>query len=200
MPIVKERQYRNLSPLGITQKEKRINSDYYVEGYATTFNPYLLFDDFDGPVYEKFERTAFDGCDMSDIIFQYDHQGKVLARLSNKTLIVECDNEGLFICADLSKSRSSQELYEEINNGLVTKMSWCFIPQEYHWEEESRTIVHTKIKKIFDVSAVSIPANDGTEIYARNFVNGEIDKVRQELQRAKDDRERLKLQIILGGF
>lgn len=76
---------------------KRFDSEFYVEGYATTFNkPYLLYE-FDGVQYfEVIDRNALVGADMSDVIMQYNHEGKVLARQSNKTLGIEADESGLF--------------------------------------------------------------------------------------------------------
>ena len=153
----------------------------------------MLYEDSDGPIFEKFERSSFESCDMSDIILQYDHSGKVFARKSNGSLIVEIDDTGIFMCADLSRSQSAKDLYQEISNGLITKMSWGFLPGDASYDRKTRTLTYTKIKKIFDVSAVSIPANDNTNIFARNFVSGEIDKVMQELQK----REKLKKQLLL---
>ena len=105
MPFKKDREYRAVVlPLRLPEAEKRIDSEYYVEGFATTFNkPYLLYE-LDGiKYYEEIDRHALDGADLSDVIMQYDHQGKVLARLSNGTLGLEPTNNGLFIFADLSK-------------------------------------------------------------------------------------------------
>lgn len=118
---------------------------------------------------------------MSDIIFQYDHEGKVLARKSNNTLIVETDDNGLFICADLGKSQASKEMYEEINSGLVTRMSWAFTVEEESYNSETRTRTILKVKKVYDVSAVSIPANDDTEISARSYAKGVFDIEKQEM-------------------
>lgn len=158
------------------------NDSYIVEGYATKWEPYLLFDDYDGPVYEQIDRNAFDTADMKDIIMQYDHSGKVYARNSNGTLEVKTDNIGLFIRADLSKSQASRDLYEEIKAGLITKMSWAFKMLEWVWNEETRVFTVLKVKKVFDVSAVSRPANEDSEINARSFVvNGVIEQKRQEL-------------------
>ena len=78
-------QYRNLKMFEACSRQKRIDSDYYVEGYAATFERYLLFEDENGPLYEQFLPEAFDGCDLSDVIFQYDHEGKIVARTYNKT-------------------------------------------------------------------------------------------------------------------
>lgn len=193
-----EREYRAIVlPLQTQETNKRIDTDYYVEGYATTFDePYLLYE-IDGiKYYEKIDRNALEGADISDVIMQYDHQGKVLARLSNGTLGIEPTEKGLFIYADLSKSQEARELYEEIKNGLVTKMSWAFTVAEEEYDKETRTRIIKRIKKVYDVSAVSIPANDGTIISARSFINGVIEKEQQELLKRR--KKKIKLLIDMG--
>lgn len=188
------RQYRAITELLPVTDNKRFDTEYYVEGYATTFQPYVLFEDEDGVKYkESFTRDCFANTDMSDIILQFDHQGRVFARKSNNTLIVEVDDTGLFIAADLSKTESSRQLYEEIKEGLITKMSWGFRTGDYDFNKETNTIEHRSIKKIYDVSAVSIPANSETEINARCFVDGVINKALKERQ----ERGRLALKIKL---
>ena len=127
---------------------------------------------------------------------QYDHQGKVLARLSNGTLGIEPTEKGLFIYADLSKSQEARELYEEIKNGLVTKMSWAFTVADEEYDKETRTRIIKRINKVYDVSAVSIPANDGTIISARSFINGLIEKEQQELLERR--KKKIKLLIDMG--
>lgn len=178
-----------IQPLLIPQgtKEKRIDTDFYVEGYATTFDkPYLLYE-YDGQKYfERIDRNALVGADMSDVIMQYDHSGKVLARLSNKTLGVEVTESGLFTFADLSKSRAAQDMFEEIKNGLITKMSWAFRVTEDSYDRDTRTRTILKVAKVYDVSAVSIPANGDTEISARSYFDGVIEREQQErLERRK---------------
>ena len=185
MPMLTDRQYRELMPMTFEVERKRIESSYYVEGYAAKYEPYVLYEDSEGPIYEEFKRGCFDNTDMSDVIMQFDHSGKVFARNSSGTLIVEPDEIGLFMAADLSKSEAARNMYEEIANRLITKMSWGFIPGEYYFDEARRTIVHTSIKKIFDVSAVSIPANDNTNIQARSFVDGVISDMVEEFNERK---------------
>lgn len=193
MPGMKEKQYRSFAKLGAKTEGKRLDSDYYVEGYATTFKPYVLFETENEKIYESFTKESFEGAEMSDIILQFDHEGKVFARQSNGTLIVEVDDHGLFIAADLSKTTSARQLYEEISQGLITKMSWAFKPGEYVFDKKTNTINHKLIKKIYDVSAVSIPANDGTEINARSFV----DKEKEKMLKKVHEREKLSLKIKL---
>ena len=196
MPILKSREYRNLSILQPQANQKRIDSEHYVEGYATTFDkPYELYE-FDGvKYYEVIDRHALDGADMSDVIMQYDHEGKVLARKSNGTLIVEPDDNGLFVCADLGKSQASKEMFEEIESGLVTRMSWAFVVTEESYDRETRTRRILKIKKVYDVSAVSIPANDDTEISARSYFDGVIEMEKQEMLERKKQKLKLLLEL-----
>lgn len=199
MPMLESRQYRTM-PFATPQqaeKKNKFDSDCYVEGYAAKYEKYELFRFEDRIVYEEFVPGCFRDCDMSDIIFQYDHHGKVFARLSNNTLTVEPDEIGLFICADLSKTSSARSMFEDIECGNVTKMSWGFMPDYKTLEtvEQGKeiTIRHHRIEKIYDVSAVSIPANNDTEIQARNFANGAIDKLMKEFQKRKNHIKRIKL-------
>ena len=190
MPVdVKNRESRSMSALMLpAQPDEGDGPSYRVVGYATTYgDPYLLWDDGEyGKLYERVERGAIDAAtDVSDVIMQYDHQGKVLARNSNGTLLLFPDDEhGLRVEADLSRSAASREMFEEIQNGLVTRMSWAFRVDRESMDRDrdarTRTRSITHVSKIFDVSAVSIPANDATEISARSYFDGAIGEAQRE--------------------
>lgn len=190
-------QARNLAIFLPTAANQRIESTHYVEGYAARYEPYVLYEDDDGPIYERFEPGCFTDCDMSDIIFQYDHAGRVMARTGNGSLIVEPDSNGLFVAADLSRTEAARGMYDEIKNGMVTKMSWRFTLGDYYYDQESRTIVHRSVRKIYDVSGVSIPANDNTEINARAWVDGEIARAARSEAELDERRRKLRLKIFL---
>lgn len=186
-----ERQYRSLlSPLTpvSTGADKRFESDFYVEGYASTFNdPYKLYTTYDGvDVYEVIDPDAFRDADMSDVIYLYDHEGRVFARMSNGTLIVEPQLHGLFVAADLGSTSSSRSVYEDIAAGLITRMSWSFDPdwdsiEEIYEEDEHKftSIIH-RVRKVYDVSCVSLPADPNTEISARSCFDGAIERIAAE--------------------
>lgn len=183
MPFKKDREYRTLAaPLTAQTATKRIDTEYYVEGYATTFDkPYLLYEFGDGTkFYERIDAHALDGADMSDVIMQYDHEGRVFARQSNKTLLLIPDHKGLLIAADLGKTDLARGLYQDIEAGMITKMSWAFRVQEESYDRATRTRTILKIKKVYDVSAVSIPANGDTEISARSFASRSYEAEKQE--------------------
>jgi len=195
------RQYRSfdVSEKNIATRAEG-DTDMIVEGYASVFDsPYLLWDGGDYKVWEKVDPRAFDDCDMSDVIMQYNHEGRVFARISNKTLEVRPDEVGLFTRAFLGGTELGRQLYEEIAGGYTTKMSFGFTIEEDERTTEShiengieiisvlRTI--TKIGKLYDVSAVSIPANDATEISARAYCEGVIAEVKEEIRAAEEAEE-----------
>lgn len=192
-------QMRYMPIFGVNSENKLIDTNYYIEGYAARYEPYVLFNDGEYDYYEQFDRSCFANCDMTDVIFLYDHAGKVLARLSNDTLIVEPRNEGLFFAADLGKTEAARTLYDEICAGMVTKMSWRFVIGDYDFNPKTRTFTHHTVKKVYDVSAVSIPANNDTEINARSWADGVISL------RARRDAEldllksKIKTKIKIGG-
>ena len=181
MAIKDNREYRNI-PLFETRAKEGEEDNFIVEGYASTFEPYVLFE-YDGIQYkEQISPDAFNDCDMSDVIFCKDHEGTVFARTRNKTLELSVDKKGLFTRTDLSKTASARAMYEEIKEGMYDQMSFAFIVREdsYDKEEHLRTIL--KVEKLFDVSAVSFPANPGTDISVatRDYFNGVIEAERAE--------------------
>ena len=189
MPIKQDREYRTLAaPLSAQAAAKRIDTDFYVEGYATTFDsPYLLYEIEGTKFYERIDAHALDGADMSDVIMQYDHEGRVFARQSNGSLILMPDHKGLLIAADLGRTDLARGLYQDIQAGMITKMSWAFTVKTDSYDRATHTRTILEIKKVYDVSAVSIPANGGTEISARSFAHRSYEAERQErlLQRAR---------------
>ena len=142
--------------------------ELYVEGYAAVFDsPTVLFE-YDGVEYkEQICRGAFDGCQMSDVIFNYNHEGKVLARTRNKTLELSIDEKGLKIRARLDGTEEGRRLYEEIKGGYVDRMSFAFTVREESFDTAEHQWNVRKIKRLYDTSAVSIPAYDDTSIEAR---------------------------------
>lgn len=215
MPMKANREYRDMRLDIVTRAEDDQDSAEerkIVNGYASTFNePYTLYEDDDLVYREQVDASAFDNTDMSDVIMQYNHEGRVFARISNNTLRVQPDDQGLFIEADLGGTELGRQLFEEIAGGYTDKMSFGFIVDK---DEELRTeaadgrvdILRTikGISKLFDVSAVSIPANDATSIAVRNLTDGVIERIRAErleAERIETERRRaiVKAKAIMSG-
>jgi HK97 family phage prohead protease len=141
---------------------------------------------------------------MSDVIMQYDHRGRVFARIRNNTLELRTDAKGLFVSANLGGTEIGRQLYEEIRGGYTDKMSFAFTvsgDRLERFEENNRRVylrTITQINKVFDVSAVSIPANDGTSISARSFVDGILDKEKADALAAEQRRRQIqKIRILM---
>lgn len=174
--IVTEFELRNVDLEGL-----------FVEGYALTFDePTVLFE-YEGKQYkEVIDRHALINADMSDVIFNYNHSGKVMARTRNKTLELQIDQRGLRVKAKLDGTEEGRKLFEEIRGGYIDRMSFSFRIEDEEYDKKTLTRKLTKINKIYDVSAVDIPAYDTTTITARSYFllqNEMIEK--RNLQRKK---------------
>lgn len=187
MAIKSDREYRVFAtPVEVRVKredETQDEKDYIVEGYASTFEPYTIFDDGEEEFKEQIDSHAFDETDMNDVIFLYNHEGMVYARSKNKTLTLSIDDHGLKVTADLSSTDESRKMFDAIASGLVDQMSFAFTVEDEDYDKKARLRKILKIKKLYDVSAVSIPANPDTDISAvsaRNYVNGLIDAEKAE--------------------
>lgn len=207
MPQKNDREYRDFT-LAIEQRE----DEKVVKGYATTFDePYTLYEDEDYIIREVIDSKAFEETDMSDVIMQYNHEGRVFARISNGTLKLATDERGLEIEANLGGTEIGRNLYEEIEGGYTNKMSMGFKVDRSAdvWTKEEangKTMELRRIQrilKLYDVSAVSIPANNSTSISVRTLVDGEIEKLKAERLEAEEmelARARAELRArILGG-
>jgi HK97 family phage prohead protease len=142
--------------------------ELWVEGYAVRFNsPTVLFEIDDTEYREQISSQAFTDCDMSDVIFNYNHSGKVMARTRNHTLQLAVENEGLFIRARLDGTEEGRKLYDEIKGGYIDRMSFQFTIREEEYDPKEHLWTVNRLKRLYDVSAVDIPAYDDTSIEAR---------------------------------
>ena len=166
-----------------------------VEGYAAVFNQRALIweSEWSGWKYmEVIDRNAFDGADMNDTVFKYNHGdvAMILARTSNNTLTMNTDDKGLRISADIIDTNNGTDVYKLIKRGDVNKMSFAFTVKSERTEVDKENKIYTRtitaFDKIYDVAVVDVPAYDGTSIQARSkeyFVD--LEKDLQEKQRRK---------------
>ena len=170
--------------------------ELYVEGYAVRFDsPTVLFE-YGGTEYkEQIDRHAFDGALMEDVIFNYNHGGKVLARTRNDTLWLTVDDTGVFVRARLDGTEEGRKLYEEIAGGYIDRMSFAFTVREEGYDEEDHLWTIQKVKRLYDVSAVDIPAYDDTSIAARRAAVEDSQRARQAALAL--DKRKLKLKCKL---
>ena len=194
----KDMQFRDFRLTKIeTRKNEEEKQELVLEGIACTFDQETVL--YKGKYYEcreKIASGAFDKCDMTDVIFNYNHCGRVYARTRNKSLELSVKDDGLHMKAILMpEDNGHSELYRDIQSGLIDKMSFAFHVKESSYEYieradepniEIRTI--TEIDKLYDVSAVDIPAYDTTSISARGAFDAERERREAESRKLEEER------------
>ena len=183
--ITKDRHYRSF-------EVRPIEEGYKVQGYAAMFGNEEVMYEYDGIQYkEVIDSKAFNGADMQNVVMNYNHSGKPVARTKNNTLSLFVDDVGLLVNADLSGTEEARKLYEEIKGGYIDKMSFAFTvhPEGEEYNQQTHTRKITGIKRLFDVAAVDIPAYESTSIEARSFFEAEAGRelveARKELELAQ---------------
>lgn len=177
--------YRREIEVRASQEEDK---DYYLlEGKAVSFNePTVLFKIGDVEYKEIIDRAAFDGADISNVFLKFNHENSWMAaaRTKNGTLTIEVREDGVYIKARLRKDlRWCEELYLAVRAGLIDKMSFAFSIREESFDEVTYTWTVRKIKTVYDVAAVEIPAYDNTFIYARR--KGEVEARLKEVEASR---------------
>ena len=193
-----DREYRNME-LRIVPTEEGNEPSFFVEGYASTFQPYVLMTVDDIDYSERIEPTAFDEADMTDVVFRVDHQGPVYARTSAGSVQLWTDQHGLGQRTDLGRTQRARELYADIAAGNYPKMSFAFSVAEDHYDKATHTRIIDRIKKVYDVSPVVFPANPTTDlsVSTRDYFNGVIEAEKAErLEREAKERRKQKIRIL----
>ena len=140
-----------------------------VQGHAAVFNQEA---DIGGYFREVFRPGAFSNAiSQDDIPFLIEHDGLPLARNTSGTLKLSEDGQGLLISSELDEADPDvQRIVPKMTRGDLNKMSIAFVPTRQEWDETGDTplrIVHEC--RLFDVSIVTSPAYDGTDIGLRSL-------------------------------
>ncbi len=188
--ISKDREYRAF-------ELRAADGEMTVEGYAAIFESPAVLYSYDGVDYrEVIDRKAFSGAQMVDVVMNYNHQGKPVARTKNGTLQLRVDSTGLQIRADLSGTEEGRRLYEEIRGGYIDKMSFAFTVSEDSYDRDTHTRRILGIQRLYDVAAVDLQAYDATNISARSYFSAEAEKAnRAEARAAKIKKLKLMLEV-----
>lgn len=171
---------------------KEAEGEYYVEGYASTFKPYVLFHE-DGIDYsEVIDRHAFDETDLSDVVFRVDHEGPVYARTSNGLVELSVDDKGLFSRTNLGMTEGAKEIWRNIEIGNYPKMSFAFTVEKDAYDKKTHTRTILKVRKLFDISAVAFPANPDTsiDVATRDYFHGVMEMERAERLREEEEQRK----------
>lgn len=168
---------------------------------------------------EVIDSGALDSADLTDVRFLVNHDiSKIpMARSrrnnGNSTMQFSVDSQGLnidWVKLDTENNSEARALYSAVQRGDISGMSFMFSIDGEVWENlesEHPTRHITKIGSVVEVSAVTFPAYESTEISARS--KEALDNARSALEKAREQRaksvdtdlELLKAKIkILGGI
>ena len=140
-----------------------------VEGYAAVFNEEA---EIAGLFRERIEPGAFsEAIGRDDVVFLINHEGLPLARTRSGTLTLTEDDRGLKMATTLDpEDPDVRNIAGKMKRGDLDKRSFAFFPEVQEWDDSGDLPVRT-IKKasLFDVSVVTTPAYEGTEIGLRSL-------------------------------
>jgi HK97 family phage prohead protease len=174
------------------------------EGYALKFDRETMIGSRSWGWREKIAREAMDGADLSDAVFNFNHDNSaILAGIRNGSLNLTVDGTGLKIAAHIIDTPTGREVFQLIKEGLLGRMSFCAVIKKSVWEiaeEDSEEIdlrTITAFGKFYDVSAVTFPAYEDTELSARGAGFDADVRMRREMVKEKQIN---KIKNIIGGY
>ena len=152
-------------------RELRVNKeDGKIVGYASVFDETTniggMFDEVVRP--GAFARAIKE---KQDVRALWNHDSNViLGRTKAGTLRLEEDKKGLWIEIDPPNTQAAHDLMESMNRGDVDSMSFAFVATEETWTErkDEPTLRELKDLNLFDISAVTYAAYEGTSVGLRS--------------------------------
>ena len=191
-----EREYRAVAPFVIPDGSD--GDALILRGTPIVFDTPTVICEYDGIEYKEIiARGALDDCDMSDFILNRNHgqnDSTVFARTRNNSLKYTISDRGLDIEAALDgEDERHRNLHRDVQKKRVDKMSFSFVVREAKYDNVTHTRTITKVKKLYDVSAVDFPAYSDTSISARSFFAEEHTRELAALEQARRRKKLLAL-------
>ena len=191
-----EREYRAVAPFVIPDGSD--GDALILRGTPIVFDTPTVICEYDGIEYKEIiARGALDDCNMSDFILNRNHgqnDSTVFARTRNNSLKYTISDRGLDIEAALDgEDERHRNLHRDVQKKRVDKMSFSFVVREAKYDNVTHTRTITKVKKLYDVSAVDFPAYNDTSISARSFFAEEHTRELAALEQARRRKKLLAL-------
>lgn len=200
---------KELRRFNVTELEVRKDTEdnKKIRGYAAVFDQETVIA---GVFREVIRPKAFQRAlnEKHDVRALVDHESsKILGRTKSGTLTLSEDKKGLYMEIDPADTQLTRDTMLMIERGDIDQMSFGFIPKEVTWRDaedgelELREILDVDL---FDVSVVTFPAYDGTEVSVRSAKEirenekPKVDNSDSEEQNDYDENENLKLKIQLA--
>jgi HK97 family phage prohead protease len=153
-----------LRTMELRAAEDAESDNMVLEGYAANFDTTTDL----GFFQERIARGAFDNVLQDDVRYLLNHDGMPLARTTNGTLELRVDDNGLYTRAILNDTQLGRDTYKAVKRGDISQMSFAFVIDEQEVDTEANLRTVTKVKRLYDVSAVTYPAYPTTTLQARS--------------------------------
>ncbi len=186
------------NPLEQRSYNFEVRADSTAEGNIITGRPIVYNSRTDLGVFDEIiESGALASTDLTDVRFLVNHDiSKIpLARSrrnnGNSTMQLTVDNDGMGIqvLLDTENNADARSLYSAVKRGDISGMSFMFSINDEAWENLETEHPTRRIKSIgsvVEVSAVTFPAYDATEINARS--KEALENARAALENARAQR------------
>jgi len=174
-----------LRTMELRAAETESSDEMILEGYAANFDQITDLGFFN----ERIARGAFDSVLEDDVRYLLNHDGMPLARTTNGTLELRVDEKGLYTRAILSDTQLGRHTYKAVKRGDISQMSFAFTIGEQDVDKDRNLRTVTKVKRLYDVSAVTYPAYPTTTLEARSKFAVAVEaeeKVKNDYQNSAD--------------
>ena len=178
---------------GIPAEVRADDDGVRVAGYAAVFNEEA---DIMGLFRERIAPGAFrDAIGRDDVVFLVNHEGLPLARTRSGTLTLKEDERGLYIETELdAEDPDVRAIVGKMRRGDLDKMSFAFRADKQEWDDTQEPPVRTISQaSLFDVSVVTSPAYEGTEIGLRS-----LEEARKAVRRHNFDMVQRRKELMLA--
>ena len=191
-----EKEIRSGVPVEVREED---TGEIRVSGYAAVFDQET---NIGGMFMESIKRGAFkDAIGRDDVVFLINHEGLPLARTRSGTLTLREDDHGLYMEAALDPSDPDvRSIVPKMKRGDLDKMSFAFRPVRQEWDDNSKMPKRMITEAaLYDVSIVTTPAYDGTEIGLRSLEQFRKEQVKVEEVKSQSVR-RLRMKAKAHGI
>lgn len=151
------------------------DDELIIEGYAAVFNVLTKIESYNGEVFlEKISPKAFNNTNFKNVPLKYNHSNDypLLASTRNGSLVLEADDKGLKIKANLLNTQEARDMVARVKAGLISTMSFAFTVADARKTVGADNITIreiTNIDQVYDVSLVDMAAYEQTSVSARSY-------------------------------
>lgn len=196
-----EKRVLNIESENIKFRAIEEDGKRFLTGYAAVFNSRSKLILEQGEIfYEELRQGAFSDVlnnPKLDVYLTLNHsRDKIMGRTVNGTLTLSEDETGLLMRAEIPNTTYANDVYTLVQRGDLFNMSFAFqvSPEGFKWDRTEEGVplrIVENVRRLIDVSVVTIPAYEETSVEARDLPTFEEPEKKPDLS----EQERMKMKI-----